>query len=258
VRLPDSAQKTIDVELDHLYSDANSDLHPQSRIYLYRALGPSSPEKDSRQKSPHKPTIADRVRTRIAFLTAQKVIPLWEAACRETDTNFPDQPGERNEEKKREDAYANLRAHNRIEAISVYDVPRVYCPAHIMEMAEMAFRGGDIENYDAFRDEANEWWQIYGRPEGMERECFIKEAAQEALYEALGWTDYSEDFPYLVNMENERELAMHHHHAPGGSALLAYAGIFNEKRFRFDWEKRREFWQWWLEEAIPHACKSER
>jgi hypothetical protein len=257
LKLPESAQQTIDNELERLSGDSNFDLYPQCRIDLYRALGPSSAEKGSRRKSPYKPTLADRVRTRIALFTARKVIPLWEAACRETDANFANETGREDEEKELEDAYAKEGAQKHIEAISVYDVPRACCPAHIMEMAEMAFRG-DIEDYDAFTDNANEWWQIYGRPEGMERECFIKWAAQDALYEALGWNDYSLGLRYHVYAEDERVLAAYHPSAPGGYGLLAFAGIFDHERFRFDCEKRREFWRWWLGEAIPRAWNSER
>jgi hypothetical protein len=249
LKLPDPAQEIVDSELQRLTGDANFDLHPERRIGLYCALGPACPQKGYRLKSPYKPTIADRVRTRIALVTAQKVLPLWQAACRETDANFADETGrEAEEERKREEEnYANQRAHKHIAEISVYDVPRAVRPAHIMEMADIAFRGR-ADHYDALVYEANEWWQIYGRPEGMERECFIKEAAQEALYEALGWYDYS----------NERELAIRHPYVPGGFALLAFAGIFDQERFRFDCEKRREFWRWWLGEAIPRAWSSEK
>jgi hypothetical protein len=73
----------------------------------------------------------------------------------------------------------------------------------------------------------------------MEREFCIKWAAQDALYEALGWTENSDE-------------------APAEYALYALAGIFEgedirHRRWRLDEDKAHEFWTWWLSEAIPLA-----
>ncbi|MGE5249394.1 MAG: hypothetical protein ACM3QS_04195 [Bacteroidota bacterium] len=108
-------------------------------------------------------------------------------------------------------------------------------------MAELVLEGG-IDDYGAFRRQANEWWQIYPRPERMEREFCIKWAAQDALYEAVGWIDRSNE-------------------VPAEYALYAFAGIFEgqdirHRRWRLDENKAHEFWVWWLSEAIPLAIES--
>lgn len=105
-------------------------------------------------------------------------------------------------------------------------------------MAELAL-AGRIYDYIAFCHAANEWWQIYPRPEKMEWEFYIKWAAQEALYAALGWLRHDPE-------------------PPAEHASIAFAGTFEGKTFQtrrciMDKEKQREFWIWWLSEAIPHA-----
>jgi hypothetical protein len=109
-------------------------------------------------------------------------------------------------------------------------------------MAELALKS-EVHDFAAFRHEANEWWVIYGRPEQMEREFFIKWAAQNALYEAIGWINYNSD-------------------PPAQNALYAFAGIFegqgaDNRTCTLDASKEREFWIWWLTEAIPQAAAAE-
>ena len=72
------------LELRKLESDANSDLSPLTRSHIYDAIGPTrrstSYSERYRQASEGKLelTRADRVRARLAILSARKVIPLWE------------------------------------------------------------------------------------------------------------------------------------------------------------------------------------
>jgi hypothetical protein len=257
VKLLDSVQCITAGELQRLTEEPNFDLHPQRRIDLYLSLGPSSGKITSSSSSlaaPAQPTTADRVRTRLALLTAEKVIPLWEIACRETDANFADHQNLRRleEERERERNYESQRRTKHIAQISVYDVPRACCPVHILELAELVFQGR-FDHLEELTDQAGEWWQIYPRPEDMERECFIKGAAQEALYQALGWTKFSTDLPIDAPLDDVIGMANWHPDGPAGKALLANAGIFKREGFRFDTNKRREFWRWWLAEAIPQA-----
>ena len=43
--------------------------------------------------------------------------------------------------------------------------------------------------------------------------------------------------------------------SPGETAAIAYAGIYHENYWtgKIDPAKSREFWQWWLTEALPKA-----
>jgi len=77
----------------------------------------------------------------------------------------------------------------------------------------------------------------------MEREFFIKWAAQEALYMAIGWGKYIPE-------------------PPAEFALYAFAGIleendFGDRRYILNENKQHEFWAWWLSEAIPQAIAKE-
>ncbi|OAI40995.1 hypothetical protein AYO40_00505 [Planctomycetaceae bacterium SCGC AG-212-D15] len=173
------------------------------------------------------------MRARIALVVGRKVAPLWPQACFETEAHF----GEKWPE-ERDETYLADRSAKPIELISVRDVPRAFVPLHILEMADVAL-SMRVHDWKAFRNEANEWWEIYGRPEGMEREFFIKWAAQESLYESIGWNSLAPK-------------------APSEHALYAYAGVFygegvDNGRYRMDKDKEREFWVWWLSKAIVDA-----
>lgn len=245
--IPDVAQALIEVELKLLTYSARYSVPKDKRVEIYAALGPSSvlDEKMLNEARVKKilPTLstADRVRARVALITARKVENLWQQACLETDANFSkhQDPAEINQE---EEEYLAQRKQKPIEHISVYKVPRAFVPSHILTMTELALTG-EIHDVVAFRYEANEWWGIYGRPEECEREFFIKWAAQDALYEAIGWIRHNSD-------------------PPAGNAVYAFAGVFEGKGFHnrlwtIDEKKQHEFWVWWLTEAIPQAVMQE-
>jgi hypothetical protein len=245
MQIPNSAQALINRELEQLAKSSKYSLHPESRVEIYAALGASSVNDDrildeARRNNalPHL-SIADRVRAQIALITAQKVLPLWEIACQESEAFFTEEDWQaKYEDQRQEEVYLRKRKTQPIETISVYDVPRAFTPFHILEMAEVAL-AGEIHDYDEFRRAASEWWQIYGRPEQMEREFYIKWAAQDALYEAIGWIKHNPE-------------------PPAENALYAFAGVFegdgfNNRSWTFDEHKQHEFWVWWLSEAIPLA-----
>jgi len=245
MQISDSAQALINKELEQLVKSSEYSLQPQTRITIYEALGYSNVEhdrvlEDARNSNslPHL-SLADLCRAHIALATARKVAPLWDIACQESEVFFKQQDWQdKHEDQHQEEIYLRRRKTEPIENISVYEVPRAFVPSHILEMAESALTG-NIQNYDAFQHEANEWWQIYGRPEHMEREYFIKWATQDALYETIGWVTYN-------------------HEPPAENALYAFAGVFegagfNDRRCIMDKNKEREFWLWWLSEAIPQS-----
>ncbi len=252
LHLPTSVTQIISAELTVLDRNQNYELSLESRVALYQAIGPSHLSNSSapQQRQTHNVqklpdwTRADRVRSQISLLTAQKILPLWETACLESkQKNFTEGDWQQESEKQlQEQVYFHHRKMKPIEEISVYDVPRAYTPYHILEMTELAL-AGNVQDYAKFVYQANEWWQIYPRPELMEREFFIKWACQEALYEVVG-------------------LTKHWPQAPAQDAVRAYAGNFYGEGFenrRMEWntQKLNEFWRWWLMEAIPIAWQLE-
>ncbi len=247
MKIPNSAQALIHTELQKLTESNRYTLEPDTRIEIYSALGQSNVNdeliREEVRKNNPLPSLsnADRLRAQIALITARKVEGLWSKACLETETNFSKNrnPAEIHRE---EETYLASKKQKYLEHIPVDDVPRAFIPLHILEMAELAMTG-KIHDFGAFRLEANEWWQIYPRPEQMEREFCIKWAAQEALYNAIGWTKYNPE-------------------PPAEYALLAFAGIFegdnfSNRRCIMDKDKQHEFWLWWLSKAIPQALSKD-
>lgn len=270
-QLPDPVKRIIDFELIRLAMDANYDLHPRRRLEITEALGSYGESgidmmvrariEGSECRLPEL-TPADRVRARLAILTAQKVMPLWEIACAETDDNFKHRKENSSIESRideldlTEEEYRQKRKVKPIWDILIYDVPRAFIPSHIIDMTELAL-SGPIEDCAAFAYQVNECWEMYGRPENIWREFSIKWAAQEALYSAVNWQGYRSEFDPDIDMDDDIVVANIQHDGPGGHALLAYASVFNEPEYSLDRQKRREFWRWWLAEAIPLAWHTE-
>lgn len=180
MQIPDLAQTLIHKDLQQLSKSSEYFLQPQTRIEIYEAFGPSNVNDDKildetqNANSFPRLSIADRVRAHVALTTTRKVASLWDVACQESELFFKQRDWQdKNEDQRQEETYLHRRESEPIEKISVYEVPRAFVPSHILEMAERALIG-NIQDYRAFRYEANEWWQIYGRPEYMEREFFIK------------------------------------------------------------------------------------
>ncbi len=261
--LPEEAQKIIDSELSRLMDSPEYDAPPKTRAQLYQALGPSAvllhddhSELMAVKRLPEL-TIPDRIRARAAILTAQKAMSLWELACKETDANYHSDSGGR-------DAftdhwrYLSQRTNTPVEQISVYNVPRAFVSQHILEMAELALKGG-INDYGKFLIEVNEWWGIYPRPERCQREFSIKWSAQEALYLTVLWQRYLtlQDYEYRIDTDDMNEYITSHVDAPGGLAMLACSGVFDGQIVRIDADRRRRFWLWWLAWAIPTVFRLE-
>jgi hypothetical protein len=260
--LPNTTQSLVTEALAQFHNNLQFDFHPQQRIEIYRSLGPSwAPTRTVNYQvlqGTNRPQLllGDLARAEIALVTAKKVLPLWTMACEETDSNFGESLPQDEVEQQR---YLARRQMQPIESISVYEVPKRFVPSHILEMTELVL-GGQVHDWEVCRVQANEWWQIYPRPEKFEREYLIKWAAQEALYAALCWQEpfeehYTEFERYAQGLEPRRAslLANWEIISPCGQAALAYAGQFDDGTTQIDEQKWREFWLWWLKEAIPQA-----
>lgn len=262
-QLPKTLVKIIDEELRRLEDDTDYDLLPQRRFEIYNEIGPSFiPDAEAYRQKIWKEkllpnlTTADRVRTRTALLTAYKIASLWDEACKEADVWHENQGLKGTEIENEEEQYLYLFETRPIEEIHVFRVPRTKRPTHIISMAKIALKQTWLD-YQQFSYQSNELWGLYGRPEGMWREYFIKWGIQEALYEALAWRTYLFDIDSITKSTDELTRAYNHEKAPAGKALLAYAGVFQKSNFHFDKNKLREFWRWWLSETIPIAWNIE-
>ncbi len=79
--------------------------------------------------------------------------------------------------------------------------------------------------------------------------CHACEAAIRALYESLGY----ESFSKLSDLENFTDDNLPDHYRDTAShAMIAYSG--GTAKEPVDFNKRQEFWEWWLTEAVPIAC----
>lgn len=238
MQVPTSLRDLVKFELAKLVDSVDYPLSPESRESLYLACGPSNVKEDlvliEARHAGSFPLLseADRVRARLALLSAKKVVGLWRQACSETEANFNEHQNP-TEYSQFEEAFQTQRREKQIELISIYDVPRAFLPIHIIELTEL-FVDGQIKDFSALRKEANECWQLYGESEQMEREYYIKWACQDALYEALGWSK-------------------HNPAPPGEHAVRAFAGVSENHSWRIDVIKRNAFWRWWLSEALPQA-----
>ncbi len=75
------------------------------------------------------------------------------------------------------------------------------------------------------------------------------QAAHQALWEALN----SEPFSDLSDLEHFTDDDLPDGHCDAAHhAVIAYSG--GTRKEPVDLAKRREFWEWWLIEAIPRAC----
>lgn len=263
--IPPELEEIISKEVSRLTQNKSYDLSPKTRLHLFDVIGASTIRADNNYDttitSKRLPplTLADRIRARIAIITAQRASASWDYACKETD-NGRKQDDVDADTLETSQVYLSLMQHSNLEEISVFKVPRPYVPQHILAMAELALMG-NVKNQESFLYEANEWWGIYPTPKFSPREFSIKWSAQEALYLSILFQKYSlSNYNEAPNQNDLNEYANHQVKSPAGYAMLAYAGIFDRSNTIIDIDKRCEFWLWWLTWAIPlaYALESNR
>ncbi len=259
MKLPVDIEKFVNSHVAQLVDNPTYDLPPVERVELFRLIGPSAGRSSGISLQLAGPkrlpilTAADRIRARMGIIAAQKVSTLWDAACAETDNLHADRSDRENLVSDHQ-TYLRELLHSSVDEFSVFRVPRSYIPQHILAMAELALQG-KVDNVESFLVEANEWWEIYGRPEFFPREYCIKWAAQEALYLSLLWQQYVPEQGHddSIQVADSSDHFNRHIEAPAGCAMAAFAGVFDGDNPSFDTNKRREFWLWWLTWAIPFA-----
>jgi hypothetical protein len=197
-----------------MHNDTDHHLTPLQRLELLRAFG---------LPSQHSPAV-NRFRGWLGILTARYVLPIWHAALpiwTEIPQDLPDD---------------NL------------------LPDRLITLAETILAG--TADLQAAWQEVNDHWYVVGNIgyEFTDRDdvplaaYFACDAALRALYEALN-TDFLDQIP--VQADYTDETVPDEWRDSASSAVMAYAG--GGKVEPVDLLKRRLFWEWWLQEAIPTA-----
>jgi hypothetical protein len=81
--------------------------------------------------------------------------------------------------------------------------------------------------------------------------CHACQAAHRALYESLGYESFIR--PYDLQNFTDDNLPNSYRDA-ASHAVIAYAAGTRKELVNFN--KRQEFWEWWLTEAVPTACSN--
>lgn len=189
-------------------------LAPSYRDRIYRAIGS---EDDYHAK---------RVRGWLGLLTAQKVLPIWKQAWFRSGLAklpWPD------------------------------DIPQ---PEHLLQHTEAVLVGSaDIEIAEAAMQASEAWLlQLDSTAVGLNLPItgfFAGLASVKALLEALGYHPFVGGEPWIsADYSDTFDLDLE---SSDAAKWAAYAWAGREVDSDSNIVKRKEFWEWWLREAIPTA-----
>jgi hypothetical protein len=215
--LPDHVQSLIDEALIGIRADPQHHFSLTRRLALYKAF--VSPDQ--------KPPSPNRFRGQLGVLTAKYVIPIWNQVL-PIWKNIPPELTDDND-----------------------------LPQRLIWLAEGVLQG-TMEIEAAWKEACDQWDAVGNIGDSFSAHqdnkpipiYFACDAALKALHESLnkeflggrrGWEKYTDD-----NLPDVGRDA-------ASSAVVAYAG--NRETEEVDLNKRREFWEWWLLEAVPPAGK---
>lgn len=215
--LPASAQALRDQLLTLMRNDLNHHITPLQRHELLQTFD-----------IPHQHApVVNHFRGWLGILTARYVLPIWHAALpiwTEIPQDIPDN---------------NL------------------LPDQLITLAENVVAG--ITDLQAAWQEVNDQWYVVGtigdeftahRDDVPLVTYYACDTALRALYEALN-TDFLGQLPGRADYTDETMPDEWRDSA--SSAVVAYAG--GGEAEAVDVLKRRLFWEWWLQEALPTAWK---
>lgn len=329
MHIPPDLQHLLARERALLAQAPEQALRPLSRIEIYAAIGPTylSTSHDDRialiRSGQAQLTRADRVRARLALLTAEYVLPLWFSALEEfgfleedslaaefyyalselvrlhvadaaqptlnafleaTPVNYATLREQ--VERLSSDAVAeaqrsvllefiaigHLLAANAadsadcftldprlVEARSVFRMPLAVIPLHTLQLARglldgtASARNALAQQEELFEGLGNNFG--YADEDFPARAYYVCLAAAEALKQALGLGPFDRQRVTAATTDEVLE----GEGAAAAPALKAYSGIFmgTLATNKYDAEKRREFWTWWIESALPRAWEAE-
>jgi hypothetical protein len=248
--MPPDLHQLIGVSLDEFRSRPDHDLQPLTRLAIYDAFGPTfaPPEFTARvanlQHGRLSLTAADRARAHQAIITAEHVLPLWVKSLEEAGLSWDQGVLDEVDE----------------DGAAVYRTPLEELPSFLLMLAREALQP-ELEPARVkalFREEC-EAHELLGRCCSFPDDEFpqvawsVGWAAHEALDQALGLGPFNRVPLDAAARDEELEQGG----AAGGWALRAYAlqGVSGPIE-GFDPQRRLEFWEWWLAEAIPAAWAS--
>lgn len=216
--LPEILQELIGEAVKEVKVHPHHNLSPVTRLNIYHSLDPIKLT----------PSLYPK-RGWLGVLTVRRILPIWQRAMPLWES---------------ENDKSNLISSNLL-------------PEHILKLTENLLLG--LIDVQFTWKEANNYWDEVGNLiqeilEDFEKKVFntahVCNASLHALHETLGveflgklknWAKY-----------NDEQLSNHFFACDtAASAVIAYAGGGNVSPF--DPEKRLDFWEWWLTEAIPQA-----
>ncbi len=244
MEIPSNVKLAITKAFDELQN--TNDLKPITRLEIYDSFGSTFSPVDYferielLQQGVHRLTFADRIRSRLAIITAEKVVPIWRAGLNDAVETL---------------IHAENSSVKYFWQKSVYSLPLSELADHVISVAKYILARGDVDIHFIFK-EMCEVHQIFGRSIGCtEIECRAGWAAYEGLEQTLGLGPYNE----LPIDESTTDEDLSWGGAAGVEAMKSYSGILRDEYYldTIDVYKRLEFWTWWLREAIPQAWNEE-
>lgn len=248
--IPIKTKNLIDLALKEMRSAPQHHLPPVQRFNIYHSFGPVA-----------KPPTLAPIRGWLAISAARYVLPIWE-------NSIPNWLAEKNGIKhpflgnnRQKLIWRQIASLPSRDKGAEFDVSFVKLPAYLLSLAEDAITG--MRNKDAVWAETEDNCDIVGNigmaifeseVEGPGNAFYAFDAAKKSIHEALsddflgrvpGWERYSDN--HLPRFTCDA----------ASSAMIAYAGGGED----CDGERpsnpkmRKEFWDWWLIEAIPTAFK---
>jgi hypothetical protein len=245
---PPRLKDILDRHIKQLEQGKIDDLSSGRVLLIYDAIGPTAqPIGDSRIELLHQNIVcrtrADRVRAQLSILTAKKVAFVWTDAMitsKETST----------EENSNSEAETYDFAKP-ASTIGAWDVPNELMAEHTIRLAVEALN--TQENLEHIFLESSEIHYF-----GMGSPSFVISAGLQAAKEALNTVLGLSTFEGLGTLEGKRAVENGRpawHAAAALEARIAFAGIPDTHwhYYGLDPVRSREFWLWWLTEALPQA-----
>lgn len=247
--LPSNLQQLIEQALAAMHRHSQHHLLPSQRLLIYQVLDTVV------ECSPH----LNRVRGELGILSAQYVLPIWQRITPVWDSQAI--LGEASQQLSPED----LKALQDCYILGDHNI----LPQRWISLGQNVLQG--IAEPEAASQEVRNLWDfphgirgeflaqdellatpyfVCKAPYGLlQRAYYVCEAAFSALQEIIG-RNFLAEAKGLECFNDDNLITAHRDSA--SSAVIAYAGGA-DTTMPGDPDKRQEFWEWWLNEAIPMA-----
>ncbi len=192
------------------------------------------------------PPSLNPIRCKLGLLTSQYVLPVWQSIT--PIWNYSEK-----EIKTWNLSVEELEQFRNLPDDNVF-------PERVVEMMNGLLKGTIRADVAMQRIHEEHVWEVAGaivleffqiRKDLPLVACHACETAVTALYESLGY-DFFNGLSDLGNFIDDN--LPDHYRDAASHAVIAYGGGTAKEPVNFD--KRQEFWEWWLKEAIPIACSN--